>query len=58
MLEHGHARLIEALRTRDPAKARRMMLDELNQTRKMTMERVIQEQGDYWRLGVQSKEVG
>jgi DNA-binding GntR family transcriptional regulator len=58
MLEHGHARLIEALRSRDPAEARRVMLDELNQTRNKTMERVIQEQGDYWRLGVQSKEEG
>jgi DNA-binding GntR family transcriptional regulator len=55
MLEHGHARLIEALRSGEPAKARQVMLDELNQTRETTMERVIQEQGDYWRLGVQSK---
>jgi DNA-binding GntR family transcriptional regulator len=56
MLEHGHARLIKALRSGEPAKARQVMLDELNQTRETTMERVIQEQGDYWRLGVQSKE--
>jgi DNA-binding GntR family transcriptional regulator len=58
MLEHGHARLIEALRSRDPAKARQVMTDELNQTREKTMERVIQEQGDYWRLGVQSEKEG
>jgi len=58
MLEHGHARLIEALRSGEPAKARRAMLEELNQTRETTMECVIQEQGDYWRLGVQPKEAG
>jgi DNA-binding GntR family transcriptional regulator len=46
-----HARLIEALRTRDPAMARQAMVNEINETRETILECVIQEEGAYWRLG-------
>jgi DNA-binding GntR family transcriptional regulator len=50
-LECRHARLIEALRTHDVATARQAMLDEINETRETILERVIQEEGAFWRLG-------
>ena len=50
-LEIRHGRLIQALRTRDPAVARQAMLDEVNETRQTIVERVIQEEGASWRLG-------
>jgi DNA-binding GntR family transcriptional regulator len=53
-LEGRHARLIEALRTRDAATARQAMLDEINETRQAIMERVIQEEGAFWRLGTRA----
>jgi DNA-binding GntR family transcriptional regulator len=52
-LEPRHSRLIEALRAHDVAAARRALLDEINKTREVIMERVIQEEGGFWRLGVQ-----
>ncbi len=55
-MQQRHNRLIEALRTRDPAIARQAILNELNQTRQITLERIIQEGGASWRLGTQSKE--
>jgi DNA-binding GntR family transcriptional regulator len=54
-MKQRHARLIEALRTRDVAIARQAILDELDQTRQITLERVIQEEGAFWRLGTRSK---
>jgi DNA-binding GntR family transcriptional regulator len=51
-----HARIIEALRTRNPAIARDAIIDELDQTRQITIERVIQEEGASWRLGTQPEE--
>jgi DNA-binding GntR family transcriptional regulator len=53
-MELRHMRLIEALRTRDVAVARQAMLDEVHETREYIVERVIQEEGDSWRLGSQS----
>ena len=50
-LERRHARLIEALRTRDTATARQTMLSEINETYETILERVIQEEGAFWRLG-------
>jgi DNA-binding GntR family transcriptional regulator len=50
-LETRHARLIEALRTRDVEVARQAMLDEVNETRETILEHVIQEDGAFWRLG-------
>ena len=54
-MECRHARLIEALRTRDVALARQAMIEELDQTRKTTLARVIQEEGAFWRLGSRSE---
>jgi DNA-binding GntR family transcriptional regulator len=50
-LERRHALLIEALRTRDVATARQAMLNEINETRETILERVIQAEGAFWRLG-------
>jgi DNA-binding GntR family transcriptional regulator len=52
--ESRHMRLLEALRTGDPTLARQAMLNELNETRQITLERVIREQGAQWRLGIHS----
>ena len=50
-LESRHALLIEALRTRDVVAAREAMLNEISQTRETILERVIQAEGAFWRLG-------
>jgi DNA-binding GntR family transcriptional regulator len=50
-LERRHALLIKALRTRDVATARQAMLNEINKTRETILERVIQAEGAFWRLG-------
>jgi DNA-binding GntR family transcriptional regulator len=50
-LERRHALLIKALRTRDVATARQAMLNEINETRETILERVIQAEGAFWRLG-------
>ena len=53
-LETRHAKLIKVLRTRDALAARQAMLDEVNETREAILERVIEEEGAYWRLGARS----
>jgi len=53
-LETRHVKLIGALRTRDALTARQAMLDEINETREVILERVIEEEGAYWRLGDRS----
>ena len=50
-LESRHALLIKALRTRDIVTARQAMLNEINETRETILERVIQQEGAFWRLG-------
>jgi DNA-binding GntR family transcriptional regulator len=45
-----HAILVEALRTRDAATARKAMLDEISATRDAVLERVIREEGGAWHL--------
>jgi DNA-binding GntR family transcriptional regulator len=55
-LEPRHARLIKALRTRDAAAARQAILDEINETRETILERVIQEEGAFWRLGARNSQ--
>lgn len=50
-LEHRHALLIEALRTRDVEAARQAMLNEVNETREIILRRVIEEEEAFWRLG-------
>jgi DNA-binding GntR family transcriptional regulator len=52
-LEPRHALVIEALRTHDVVAARQAILDEINETRETILERVIQEEGGFWRLGAQ-----
>jgi DNA-binding GntR family transcriptional regulator len=53
-LERRHLRLVEVLRSRDVAAAGQAMLAEVNETRDAILERVIEEQGDFWRLGTRS----
>ncbi|MBC8264921.1 MAG: GntR family transcriptional regulator [Anaerolineales bacterium] len=53
-MESRHARLVEVLRTRDVTAARQAMLNEVDQTREAILERVIQEEGAFWRLGTQA----
>ncbi len=53
-LEPRHALIIEALRTRDVATARQAILNEINETHEAILERVIQEEGAFWRLGTQA----
>lgn len=53
-LKPRHALVIEALRKRDVASARRAMLNEVNETGEMILEHVIQENGSSWHLGEQS----
>ncbi|MDY6875331.1 MAG: GntR family transcriptional regulator [Chloroflexota bacterium] len=50
-LERRHMLVIQALRTRDVTAARQAMLAEVNETRDTILERVIQEEGAFWRLG-------
>ena len=50
-MQYTHARIVEALRSRDVALARQAMLDELAETNQIVLERVIQEQGDAWHVG-------
>ena len=50
-LENRHSLVIEALRTRDIAKARNTILAEVNQTRETILEHVIEEEGVIWRMG-------
>lgn len=49
---HTHARIVAALRARDLVEARQALLDELNDTREVIMERVISHDGATWRLGM------
>jgi DNA-binding GntR family transcriptional regulator len=48
---HTHAHIVEALRTHDVAAARQALLDEINETRDIILDRVIQHEGDSWHLG-------
>jgi DNA-binding GntR family transcriptional regulator len=50
-METRHKRLIEALRIQDVEVARQTILDEVNETREITLEHVIQEGGAAWYLG-------
>jgi DNA-binding GntR family transcriptional regulator len=53
-LESRHAKLIKVLHSRDVLAARQAMLDEVNETREAILERVIEEEGAFWRLGARS----
>jgi DNA-binding GntR family transcriptional regulator len=52
--ESTHALILAALRAHDVPAARAAMLDEINETRDRLLERLMQEEGDYWRLGTHS----
>jgi DNA-binding GntR family transcriptional regulator len=51
VMERKHKRLIRALRSRDVAVARQAILDEIDETRKITLEHVIQKDGAFWHVG-------
>jgi DNA-binding GntR family transcriptional regulator len=53
-LEARHARIIKVLRAHDAAAAGQAMLAEVNETRDAILERVIEEEGAFWRLGTRS----
>ena len=54
-VEERHKRLIEALRTREVEVARQVILDEVNETREITLEYVIQKDGVSWHVGIRPK---
>jgi DNA-binding GntR family transcriptional regulator len=54
-MEKRHKRLIEALRTREVEVARQVMLNEVNETREITLEHMIQKDGAAWHVGIRSK---
>jgi DNA-binding GntR family transcriptional regulator len=50
-METRHTRIIEVLRSRDVEAACQAMRDEVDETRDVIVEWVIQEEGAYWHLG-------
>jgi len=50
-MQLSHARIVDALRAHNADEACQAMRDELTETHEIVLERVIQEQGDYWALG-------
>ena len=54
-VEKRHKRLIEALRTREVEVARQVILDEVNETREITLEHVIQKDGAVWYVGARTE---
>jgi DNA-binding GntR family transcriptional regulator len=54
VMERKHKRLIRALRSRDVAVARQAILDEIDETRKITLEHVIQKDGAFWHVGTRT----
>jgi DNA-binding GntR family transcriptional regulator len=50
-LEDKHALVIEALHKGDATAARQLIVTEVNETRDIIMERVIQKEGELWNLG-------
>lgn len=53
-IEKRHNRLIEALRSCDFAVARETILEEVNETREITLAHVIEKEGATWYLGTQT----
>jgi DNA-binding GntR family transcriptional regulator len=49
-MEKRHQRLIEALRTHNPAMARQAILNEMKETREITFEHIVQKEGVKWQL--------
>ena len=50
-MQGSHARIIDALRQRDPEAASQTLSEELADTRSIVLDRVIQEQGAWWHVG-------
>jgi len=46
-----HARIVEALAAHDPAAAREAMLDEINGSRQVILERLMQQESGSWHIG-------
>jgi DNA-binding GntR family transcriptional regulator len=55
-VERRHRRLIDALRTRDPEIARRVILEEVKETQRITLEHVIQKSGTAWYVRMRPEE--
>ncbi len=53
--DRTHARIIETLRARDADAARQAMLDEIIETRDILLERIMQEQGAHWGIGISNQ---
>lgn len=53
--DRTHARIIETLRAHDVDAARQAMLDEIIETRDILLERIMQEQGAHWGIGVSNQ---
>jgi DNA-binding GntR family transcriptional regulator len=54
-VEKRHKRLIEALRTREVEVARQVIFDEVNETREITLEHIIQKDGAVWYVGTRTE---
>jgi DNA-binding GntR family transcriptional regulator len=50
-IRRRHMKVIEALRTHDPDLARQVIIDEVDETREITLRHVIEEDGTAWYLG-------
>lgn len=48
----SHARIVAALRARDPAAARQALLEEINETRQTILDRLMQDEGAAWEIRV------
>ncbi|MGD1992158.1 MAG: GntR family transcriptional regulator [Anaerolineae bacterium] len=55
-VEKRHHRLVDALRTRDPEVARDVILEEVNETQRITLEHVIQKSGTAWYVRMRPEE--
>lgn len=50
-IRRRHIKVIEALRSHDPDLARQVMIEEVDETREITLRHVIEEDGTAWYLG-------
>ncbi len=48
----SHARIVAALRARDPAAARQALLEEITETRQTILDRLMQDEGASWEIRV------
>jgi len=48
----NHGRIVQALRAHDIAAAKEAMLAEINESRSAILDRVMREEGAYWRIGL------